>query len=401
MRSLLLPVAAVALSVASLAAQRSIRAGEPVHGSLSSSDPQLSDNTYYDEYAFQGRRGQRVTLDLVSDEFDAYLYLGRDRDGRFRELARDDDGGNGTNSRLRYTLAEDGWYVIRASSLHRDTGPYRLSLDGGWGDDRGDDGDDYGRGRDRDSELRANRAVRDYLSRSDDRLDNGEPFRLYRYDGRRGERVTITLRSDDFDAYLVLGTPGGRHGIASALARNDDGLGGTDSRIDFTLPYDGEFVIRVNPMSSGYGRFVLELESDRRGRWGDDHDRPRRGGVDRGLVGLWRLTSIDRYGRELGVLSISASGEYGWRRDGQLYRGRLVREGGDRESFVVESRGEQFSVSASGRGEGLELRSRSTRRLVAMGSRSERRRDSTVPDDERIDLDDDEPSVILEDTTRP
>ena len=37
---------------------------------------------------------------MESDEFDTYLYLGtRARRNGFRELARDDDGGDGTDSR--------------------------------------------------------------------------------------------------------------------------------------------------------------------------------------------------------------------------------------------------------------------------------------------------------------
>ncbi|MBW3534216.1 MAG: F0F1 ATP synthase subunit alpha, partial [Gemmatimonadetes bacterium] len=65
--------------------------------------------------------------------------------------------------------------------------------------------------------------VNGYLDHSDPELDGGERYHIYTYRGRRDERVTIDLRSDEFDSYLVLGTPGGRHGIQSALARDDDG----------------------------------------------------------------------------------------------------------------------------------------------------------------------------------
>jgi hypothetical protein len=426
MRTLLLPVAALALTGATASAQRTIVSGEPVRGSLSSSDPQLSGNSYFDEFTFEGRRGETVTVELESDEFDAYLYLGRDRNGRFSELVRDDDGGDGTDSRLRYQIPEDGRYVIRASSLRRDTGPYTLVLEGGRRDGRGDDygrgGDDYGRGRDdygrgrddgygrgrdddwrdrdRDGYLRANRAVRDYLSRGDSHLDNGEPYHLYRYAGRRGERVTITLRSDDFDSYLVLGTPGGRHGVQSALARDDDGGGRYDSRIEYTLPHDGEFVIRVNPMTRGYGRYQLELESSR-GGWGND-GRPRPGGwEDRGferLSGRWSLSGWRGGNAAFGTLRIDEEGQYTWRRNGQVHRGRLTRatpsgvSGSRARYFLIDAAPEQYYVSiGEDRGrERIEVTRRGSTGIFAYGYRedsSQRRSQDVEDDDEGIELD--------------
>ena len=99
------------------------------------------------------------------------------------------------------------------------------------------------------------------LRSADPSLDNGAAYHLYTYQGRRGERVTMTLRSTEFDAVLVLGTRGGRHGVGSVLTRDDDSGGGRDARIDFTLPSDGEFVVRVNPLLPTNGSYTLDVES--------------------------------------------------------------------------------------------------------------------------------------------
>ena len=61
----------------------------------------------------------------------------------------------------------------------------------------------------------------------------------------------------------------------------------TLTRIEMVLPRDGEYVIRVNPVSEATGRYVLEVESS----FVEDYD----GGdnvqdvVDRDLVGRWGL----------------------------------------------------------------------------------------------------------------
>jgi hypothetical protein len=357
----LLPLAAVALTAGSAAAQRPIVPGEITRGALSTSDPRLPNGTYYDDYVFAGRRNETVIVTLESGTFDTYLYLGTMRRGTFTELQRDDDGGNGTNSRLEVRLPEDGTYVIRASALSSRTGGYTLTLNGGRavGDDNWYDAPpadpvydspvyDARNG----GPVEAGERIRGRLSSGDATLDNGAPFHLYWYNGRRGERLTLTLRSDDFDSYLVIGTRGGRHGIGTVLARDDDSGGGRDghdSRIDFTLPNDGEVAIRVNPLMVEEGEYLLEVESSLGGRNPDrpqvmPRPRPRDDAdpdefydeeIDSRLLGRWGLTvpgarlnqddwSSVTANASMGILTIEEDGAYAWRKSGRLLRGQLV-----------------------------------------------------------------------------
>src|SRR5262249_23585910 len=53
-------------------------------------------------------------IDLVSNQFDAYLYL-QNLGGQ--ELARDDDSGGNLNARISYTIQAPGAYKIIATSL--------------------------------------------------------------------------------------------------------------------------------------------------------------------------------------------------------------------------------------------------------------------------------------------
>jgi hypothetical protein len=352
-----LPLAAAALTAGSASAQRSLVPGEITRGTLSNADPALDNGGYYDEYYFDARRGETVVLLMDSNAFDAYLRLGVERRaGGFRELAYDDDGGDGRNSRLQFVIPESGTYVVRASSLSgRSTGPYTITLAGGrvgGGYDRYDEPIEPVRPRprrrdDRDDLVRAGERIGGYLSRTDPRLDGGEPFHLYRYNGRRGERISVTLRSSDFDAYLVLGTPGGRHGVGNALTRDDDGGGGRDSRIEYTLPEDRLYVIRVNPLGAGEGEYVLDVESNLQGGYAgrpgrrDDEPLPPVEDVDDGysdvdnrLIGRWglvggRVTVDPRSWTSVaanagyGYLEVSADGSYVWERNGRTRRGEL------------------------------------------------------------------------------
>ncbi|HLL46926.1 MAG TPA: hypothetical protein VK399_09445, partial [Longimicrobiaceae bacterium] len=85
-------------------------------------------------------------------------------------------------------------------------------------------------------------------------------YDLYTYTGRRGERVRFTLRSMDFDAYLNVGRADKAGGFES-LDTDDDGGGGTNARVELTLPADGAYAIRANALNAGdTGAYTLQLE---------------------------------------------------------------------------------------------------------------------------------------------
>lgn len=103
----------------------SIQLGQTVGGSLQAGDDQLSSGEYADSFTFVGRRGQRVAAELTSSAFDAYLIL-RTPSG---EQIDNDDGENGTDSRIDTVLAEDGEYEVQVTSYAPgETGSYRFSV---------------------------------------------------------------------------------------------------------------------------------------------------------------------------------------------------------------------------------------------------------------------------------
>jgi len=90
--------------------------GRPTSGMLPPGDA-------FVDYALRIPEPRPVTIDLVSEEFDCYLYLLRDG----IEIDRDDDGGGGLNSRLELML-DPGTYTIRVGSyMNSGSGSFTLT----------------------------------------------------------------------------------------------------------------------------------------------------------------------------------------------------------------------------------------------------------------------------------
>ena len=105
-----------------------VRLGQALSGKLEASDRTTSDGTAYDDWLYQGRAGERLTIIMRSGSLDTYLRFGRLVNDRFTQIETDDDGGGGTNSRCDVTLPAAGVYVIRANTLFAGFGDYVLEV---------------------------------------------------------------------------------------------------------------------------------------------------------------------------------------------------------------------------------------------------------------------------------
>lgn len=251
--SLVVAVSALALILAagpSIAQEAaSIRIGGSVEGALTSSDRKGPRNGYvYDDYRFQARAGQPLEAILRSSDFDAYLALYAE--GSTTALVEDDDGlGEGTDARLRYTPQADGVYILRARTLSGlDGGDYSLSLAERPRAPRGP----------RPTPIRLGSTLSGELTSRDPETDDGARYKAYAFRAAAGQRFTITQDSDAFDSVVLVGRMNGPDFVE--LSRNDDGPDdGLNSRLTFTAPTAGEYVIRATSFSSGTGRFTVGL----------------------------------------------------------------------------------------------------------------------------------------------
>jgi hypothetical protein len=123
----------VIATASGLAAQkrpvRTIAIGDTVADTLRKRDHLLPrDSTYAREWEIAGQRGAVVTVDLVSDSFDAYLIVyGPGLDG-----LQDDDSGGRCNARITVRFPESGAYHIAVTTAEkRQTGPFVLTVTNG------------------------------------------------------------------------------------------------------------------------------------------------------------------------------------------------------------------------------------------------------------------------------
>ncbi|WKW12941.1 PPC domain-containing protein [Pseudogemmatithrix spongiicola] len=305
------PTAGTRLSRAQILAlepdlSRVIAPNEPVSGTLGSQSLLLDDGTRVGVWYYQGSRGERITVTQTAGGFDSFLLLGRQ--GASRVLASDDDGGGGLNSRIRQTLPADDMYVIIANTIGSDaSGNYTLQVES----DRVPAAVTQGAGSNADARrgaalggllgaaaantarggasagsergaaaatsaapmtaaqifalpldesriVRMGATVQGALSASDLKLTDNTYLDVYYFNGFQGDKVSITLRSRAFDAYLHFGELGG----SAAIATDDDGGSGTDARVSVTLPRTGTYVIIANALSAGgTGAYTLEVRS--------------------------------------------------------------------------------------------------------------------------------------------
>ena len=105
----------------------SIAVGATIRDSLGRRDVLLAaESTYAQQWKLAGTAGQIVTIDLVSDAFDAYAFLlgpGLDKP------PQDDDSGGRCNARLTARLPKTGDYVVVVTTSDRlATGRFTLTV---------------------------------------------------------------------------------------------------------------------------------------------------------------------------------------------------------------------------------------------------------------------------------
>jgi hypothetical protein len=103
-----------------------LTAGTETEGRLQRGDTQLDTGEFFDSYTISGQAGDAVTIEMVSTDLDAYLFVRGPQD-----FARDnDDGpGMGLNSRIEIVFPATGEYSVVATSYAAgEVGSYRLTV---------------------------------------------------------------------------------------------------------------------------------------------------------------------------------------------------------------------------------------------------------------------------------
>jgi hypothetical protein len=225
-----------------------------VAGTLTRSDQRLNDNSVYQSWSFYGTAGQNVQIDVLSGDFDAFAIL---HGPAGNEIARDDDGGDGTNARIQVFLPTSGTYRVLANAFRPgQTGRYSLRIanigSGGVAPVVTNVG---GTGAGTVGQVLRGQVVQGRLTPSDSRLADNTFYQAWTYYGQAGEMITLDVMSTSFDAYAVIQDMNG-----TALVRDDDSGGNLNARITFTLPYTGSFRLIANTLRQGAtGPYTLSV----------------------------------------------------------------------------------------------------------------------------------------------
>lgn len=225
-----------------------IQMGAVVNGSLADGDGITWEGMNYDGFTFQGVAGQRVRFEMRSAEFDTYLLLGQHGPDGLSAIGEDDDGlGEGTDSRLTFTLPADGLYEVWATSYGvGEAGDYNLTLT--------DLGPEPQPGS-----LVIGSTIRGALTDVDPVDEYGSLYDAYRFQASEGQRIRITLTSNEFDAFIYLGQM--TDGVFTGELSDDDGLSDLNSRLDFVADGRNEYVLRARSYGPGeMGEYVLSVE---------------------------------------------------------------------------------------------------------------------------------------------
>ena len=82
-------------------------------------------------------------------------------------------------------------------------------------------------------------------------------FDLYSFEGKAGQQITIEMKSQEIDPYLILLGPNQRE-----IAQDDDGAGSKNARITVRLPADGTYTLLANSYQARQsGAYTLELKA--------------------------------------------------------------------------------------------------------------------------------------------
>lgn len=238
---------------------RVLSVGDAMTGSLDADDPNYLGSPA-DAWVVPGRAGAPFSVDLISEDFDAYLELEGDL---LDDVLSDDDGAGRCDARITLTFPADGTYLLVVTTLGSGTGSYRLvaSASPGPVDSRScvpSTETSTSEASDPDAVTIVGELVigenRQGTMTASDAEYAGSYFQGWTLEARAGDRLAIENVSDDFDSYLYFAGPGFPEPIY-----DDDSAGSLDARICVEIPETATYRVLAGPLSGRNqgGRYTL------------------------------------------------------------------------------------------------------------------------------------------------
>jgi hypothetical protein len=199
-------------------------------------------------YALKCLEGRTYTIELRSDDFDAFLRL---EDPSGKQVAEDDDSGGGKtghDAKIVFTAPKSGTYTICATSFNSDAkGKYTLNVDHD--------------GKGKDAAITYLLDLKGKLTKEDkkDPTRGGNCYcKTYKIDMKAKMTYVIELDSKDFDAYLRLENDEGKQ-----VAFDDDGAKvGLNAKLIYPCDKAGSYTIYATSFDeAAVGEFSLRVSN--------------------------------------------------------------------------------------------------------------------------------------------
>jgi hypothetical protein len=191
---------------------------EQFSGQLRQGDQQLEAGQYFDVYEVTLIKGQEVTFELSSTEFDTYLVVtGPNQETYFNDDVAENV--NGFVSKLTLPVTQSGTYSIGVSSYEAaEVGNYTVGMvqENGVYDE----------------------SVAGTLNQGDQKYQSGQFYDAYQQNFEMGQEATVVLSSIEFDPYLIVTSPSGEEFVNDDF-ENQMGL----ARVDFVAKESGVYTI--------------------------------------------------------------------------------------------------------------------------------------------------------------
>jgi hypothetical protein len=192
--------------------------------------------------------GRTYIIDLESDDFDSYLRI---LDSAGKQLAEDDDSGEGFNARIRFAPPKDDKYQVVATRFgSTGQGNYVLKIrilqEGNQSSGKASSGK---ASKISEKELRFEGTLA-----KDSPEVMGKPAQIHRVIMSPDKAYIVDMESTDFDAYLRILDSAGKQ-----LAKDDDSGGNHNARIRFTPPREDNYQVVATRFGLDEGNYLLKI----------------------------------------------------------------------------------------------------------------------------------------------